>query len=455
VSVVRVLVVEDDADQREALAAVLASPDREVCAASNVADARALLASFAPDAVISDQHLPDGTGLQLLEESRRLPDPPAWILVTAYGTVSMAVDAVRRGAVDVQVKPVDPDALAATLVRALKTRELERENRELVRRLAEQPAPRGVVAESAAMKQAVALARRVAATKANVLITGESGTGKEVLADLVHREGPRASGPFVALNCAALPEGVLESELFGHARGAFTGAVRDHRGVFEQADGGTLFLDEIGEVAPAVQVRLLRVLEQRAVMRVGEGKERKTDFRLVAATNRDLAADVAAGRFREDLYYRLEVVRLHLFPLRERRADIAPLARLFLAQAARENGLASVPLSDAAIEELERRAWRGNARQLRNVIARALLLAAGRTIEPADLGAEEARGAEAGAPEGDLPTALEAFEKAFLVRALLAARGDVGAAARRVGVPERTLRYKLTKLGLEPGAYRP
>ena len=453
---VRVLVVEDDRDQREALAACLAAPGREVRTAATLAQAQDLLRSWAPAAVVTDYHLPDGNGLALLETGRRLEEPPALILVTAFGTVSLAVAALQQGAVDVQVKPIDPDALLATLARALKTRSLEQENQALVKRLEAQPAPLGVVAESPGMQQVLALARRVAPSKVNVLVTGESGTGKEVVATLLHREGARPHGPFVALNCAALPEGVLESELFGHVRGAFTGAVRDHRGVFEQAEGGTLFLDEIGEIPPAVQVRLLRVLEERCVTRVGEGKERKVDFRLVAATNRDLAADVQAKRFREDLLYRLEVVRIHLPPLRERPEDIVPLARHFLAEAARENGLRPVPLAEEALDALVRQAWPGNARQLRNVMASALIRSGGRPIEPADLALDPARGAAGPLPaEGfDLPRALEAFERAWVVKALTACAGSVPQAAERLGLPERTLRYRLERLGVDPATFR-
>ncbi|MFM8385945.1 MAG: sigma-54-dependent transcriptional regulator [Planctomycetia bacterium] len=455
-SAVRVLVVEDDRDQREALVALLADPSREVRAAASLRQAGDVLSAWPPDAIVTDYHLPDGQGLSLLEAGRRLPEPPALLLVTAFGTVSLAVEALRRGAVDVQVKPVDPEALLATLARALKTRALEQENRALSARLAAQPAPAGVVAESEAMKQVLAIARRVAPSKVNVLVTGESGTGKEVVAQLLHREGARPDGPFVALNCAALPEGVLESELFGHVRGAFTGAVRDHRGVFEQAQGGTLFLDEIGEIPASVQVRLLRVLEQRTVTRVGEGKERTVDFRLVAATNRDLAKDVAAGRFREDLLYRLEVMRIHLPPLRERPADIAPLARHLLAEAARENGLRLVPLSEEALAALARQPWPGNVRQLRNVVASALIRTAGRAIEAGDLAVAPAGEAAGVLPaEGvDLAAALEAFERGWIVKALAATLGSVPQAAERLRLPERTLRYRMEKLGVDAAPFR-
>jgi DNA-binding NtrC family response regulator len=287
-----------------------------------------------------------------------------------------------------------------------------------------------------------------------VLLTGETGVGKEVVAELIHRESPRAAGPFVALNCAALPEGILESELFGHVRGAFTGAVGERRGVFEQADGGTIFLDEIGEIPPAVQVRLLRVIEERTVVRLGEAKPRVLDFRLVAATNRDLAAESAAGRFRDDLRYRLEVVRIHIPPLRERPDDIVPLARHFAGVVARENDLKPVPFSDAALAALARHPLPGNVRQLRNLVESALILAVGRTIEPGDLGPD---GVASGTPPSsgrDLPSALEAFERAWIVKALGQARGSVPGAAESLGIPERTLRYKLSKLTISPESFR-
>ncbi|MGE0191549.1 MAG: sigma-54-dependent transcriptional regulator [Planctomycetota bacterium] len=444
----RVLVVEDDAFQREALEGVLSDAGFEVLGADDVASAQQAFTA-APDALVTDFHLPDGTGLDVIRASRGLAHPPAALLVTAYGTISLAVGAMREGAIDVQVKPVDPAALVATLRRALHTRSLELENAVLRERLGREDVA-GFVAASPALRTLLGQVARVAPSRATVLVTGESGTGKEMIASLVHRQGGAPDAPFVAVNCAALPESLLEAELFGHARGAFTGAHQERAGRFEEARGGTLFLDEIGEVPLAVQAKLLRALEAREIVRLGENRPRSVEFRLVAATNVDLEAEVAAGRFREDLYYRLAVVRLHVPPLRERPEDVRPLVARFLRDSAARNGVEVRALSDEALAKLVTYPFPGNVRQLKNIVESALLMAPGPRIEAEDLALPRPR-AQA-LPEGTLVEMLDETERRLIRQALAACDGVTAAAAERLGIPDRTLRHKIRRLGVrDPG----
>jgi DNA-binding NtrC family response regulator len=359
---------------------------------------------------------------------------------------------MRGGAFDVMLKPVNPDALVEVLRRAVGLRDLARENALLREQVAASATFDGVVAESGPMRRALEMVRRVAPTWATVLVTGESGTGKELVARLLHAHGPNPKGPFVAVNCAALPEGLLESELFGHARGAFTGAVRERRGRFEEADGGTLFLDEVGEMAPALQVRLLRVLQEREIVRVGENAPRKVEVRLVAATNRDLAAEAKAGRFREDLYYRLQVVPIHLPPLRDRPEDVPALVERLVRETAARHGRPGVRVSREALERLRAHAWPGNVRELANAVERAVLLCQGDLVKVGDLPdavlAPSERAASSTPPRETLEQAVESLERAW-IRAALERAGGVGTrAAAELGIDERVLRYKRKKLGL-------
>jgi DNA-binding NtrC family response regulator len=364
----------------------------------------------------------------------------------------MAVEAMRGGAFDVMLKPLNPDALLEVLRRAVAHRDLVHENARLRERLAESARFDSVVAESPAMRRALDVVRRVAPTPATVLVTGESGTGKELVARLLHAHGPRPKGPFVAVNCAALSEGLLESELFGHARGSFTGAVRERRGRFEEADGGTLFLDEVGEMPPALQVRLLRVLQEREVVRVGENTPRTVDVRVVAATNRDLAAEVKAGRFREDLYYRLQVVPVHLPPLRERAEDVVALAEQLVRETSARHGKPGVRLSREALDALRAYRWPGNVRELGNALERAVLLCRDDLVRVDDLPDAVLAPSEAvaapQAPRETLEQAVEALERAWIRAALSRAGGVQTRAAEELGIDERVLRYKRKKLGL-------
>jgi DNA-binding NtrC family response regulator len=368
-----VLLVEDDASAREALSELLRDDGFTVRGAATLADARAALAGEAVDAVLLDLRLPDGDGALLLEELALRRGAPPTIVVTAYGSGSRAIAAMRAGAFDYVQKPLDPTALVETLRAAI-----ARGRRTGARTFASGARADGerIVGSGPAMQRVFKLVGRVAASDATVLLLGESGTGKELVARAIHDYSPRASGPFVAVNCAAVPEPLLEAELFGAEKGAYTGAVTSRPGRFEAARGGTLFLDEIAELAPATQAKLLRALQERSVERLGSNKPVAIDARIVAATNRRLSEDVATGRFREDLFYRLSVVAVDLPPLRERVEDIPALIDHVLARAARRD-VRATSISPAAVEALTRRTWPGNVRELENALERALVLSGG------------------------------------------------------------------------------
>src|SRR6266581_7984766 len=369
----RVLVVDDEPGLRQSLGLLLADAGYGVAAEGNGAKAlqRALAEPF--DLVLCDVRMPDMDGLAFLRAYVSGGGAALVIMMSAYGGEEAALAAMKEGAYDYIPKPFRPDEVVLTLRKAEEREQLGRTIATLKAQLDTTPGARAVVAESAAMRDALELVARVAGHKTTVLITGGRGTGKEVIAQAIHRASPRATAPFVAINCAAIPESLLESELFGHVRGAFTGAAGDKAGLFEQADGGTLLLDEIGELPLPLQAKLLRVLQEGELRRVGDQKTRRVDARVLVATARDLEAEVRAGQFREDLFYRINVVVIELPPLRERRADIAPLARHFAARLAQRF---SRPLSrsDDAVAWLERQEWPGNVRELENAIERAAVL---------------------------------------------------------------------------------
>ena len=393
-------------------------------------------------------------GLEFLRAHRERGGAGLVVMMSAYGGEDAAIAAMQEGAYDYIPKPFRPDEVILTLRKAEEREHLRRTVASLTAQLDGVAAARGVVAQSPAMRAAFDLVGRVADRPTTVLITGESGTGKEVIARAVHRASPRAARSFVAVNCAAIPENLLESELFGHVRGAFTGATADRPGLFEQADGGTLLLDEIGELPLPLQAKLLRALQEGEIRRVGDARTRKVDVRLLAATARDLAAEAAAGRFREDLFYRLNVVTIHLPPLRQRPEDIAPLARHFVGEMARRFGR-PLALAPDAVAWLEQQPWPGNVRQLENAIERAAVLSDRATLEPADFRSEprpaprSAKGGEQGAESGSLRDAVEAAERAAIRAALTAAHGNRKAAADSLGVSLRTLFYKMSRLGID------
>src|SRR5213594_4389910 len=381
---IRVLVIDDEPGLRQSLGLLLVDAGYEVAAEGDGRRGleRALAESF--DLILCDVRMPQMDGLTFLRSYKERGGAGLVIVMSAYGGEDAALAAMKEGAYDYIPKPFRPDEVVLTLRKAEERERL----RHTVAHLRAQldtggPAARAVVAESAAMRAALDLVARVAGHKSTVLITGESGTGKEVVARAIHRASPRAGGPFVAINCAAIPESLLESELFGHARGAFTGATTESMGLFEAADGGTLLLDEIGELPLGLQAKLLRVLQDGEIRRVGDQRNRRVDVRLLAATARDLAAEAKAGQFREDLFYRLNVVAIHLPPLRERPEDIAPLARLFAAQLSRRLGR-PVELSAAAVTWAERQPWRGNVRELEHAIERAAVLSDKHVLDAQD-----------------------------------------------------------------------
>jgi two-component system response regulator AtoC len=433
----RVLVVDDDPASRELLARILAGEGYDVSALGDGRDALAEIARAPADLVVSDIRMADVGGYELAERIReKAPDTPV-ILVTAFGNVEGALEAIRRGAFDYISKPYDVDAIRLVVARALRQRSLTLENRALRGQVREKYRLENVVGRSEAMLQVYKTAARVAPSAATVLIEGESGTGKELVARAIHAASPRASFPFVPVDCGAIAEGVLESELFGHARGAFTGAQTSRRGLFEEADHGTLFLDEIGGVGPALQARLLRALQEGEIRRVGTNEPVAVDVRVLAATNRDLAAAVREGTFREDLYYRLNVVTIRIPPLRERREDIPLLAEHLAAK----HGPEGAAITPAARDLLVAYDWPGNVRELENVIERAVALNPSGVIVPEDL-PDRLRGTAVAAIPGpgtpERPTLAE-VERRYASMVLAEAGGNKTRAAEILGIDRKTL----------------
>jgi DNA-binding NtrC family response regulator len=433
-----VLVVDDDLAVGQVLAALLRQAGH---LAEHVASATAALARLdggPPDLIVSDLRMPGMDGLGLLDEVRRRAPGLPVILITAHGTIPLAVEAMRSGAADFILKPFDREGVLFSVAKALAT-------------VAESPPPppaSGIVGRSEAIQKVLARLDKVAAGTATVLVRGESGTGKELVARAIHDRSPRAKGPFVAVQLGALPEALLESELFGYEKGAFTGAAARKPGRIELADGGTLFLDEIGDVPLPVQVKLLRVLQERQLARLGSVRPLKVDVRVVSATHRDLEAMVAAGQFREDLLYRLNVVPIVLPPLRERGDDIAPLARHFLALFMRENARPGLSITPEAVTLLGAQPWPGNVRELANVIERLVVLCDGPVIDVSDV-ERELHTAPAVAPvQASLDARRLSAERAALKEALERCAGNRTQAARILGVSRRTLYYKLNEHGL-------
>jgi two-component system NtrC family response regulator len=448
----RILIVDDEKNYLLVLDALLSEAGYEVVTADGGARALSMLDEEEPDLMLTDMRMPRMTGLELIKASKeRHPDLPV-IVMTAFGTVENAVEAMKSGAVDYIMKPFENQALLLTVQKALKLSRLLTQNRLLREEVQKGQGFGQIVGDSRAMRQVYELVEKVAATKATVLITGESGTGKELIARAIHSRSPRAEEPFVAVNCMALSETLLESELFGHEKGAFTGAVGRRKGRFELADKGTLFLDEVGEIATSLQVKLLRVLQERTFERVGGNLPIGVDVRIVAATNRDLTQAVATGRFREDLFYRLNVVRLNLPPLRERKEDLPSLVAHFVRRYAAEVGRALPQVSQAAMQSIYDYAWPGNVRELENALERAVIMS-GAEIRPADLPLEvRPEVAEPCAPElprdMGITEAVEDLERRMIQRALAEAHGVAAHAAEALGLAKSNLAYKMKKYGL-------
>jgi len=445
----RVLVVDDDPDILRFVEAALGAQGHEAVCVASAEQALAQLERESPEALLTDIRLEGMDGLQLLAEVRRgQPDLPV-IVMTSQASVKTAVEAMRRGAVDFVQKPLTEEDLARAMDALARLRRLQNENRWMRRELQDAYAPARIVAVSEPMRRVVATVERLAQSDVTVLITGESGTGKDLVARALHFAGRRAAGPFVALSCAALPAGLVEAELFGHARGSFTGAVAERAGRLEAAHGGTLFLDEVGELPLEVQPKLLRALETRAFERVGENRVRQTDVRLVAATHRDLRQLVREGRFREDLYFRLAVVPIHILPLRERPDDLAPLVRYLLTRISEE----PPGITDGALDELQRRPLAGNVRELANLLEAAVALHEGDgPLTEADFAGPPAASASAAEIDIRLPAAgvaLDDVVRAVLLHALERNGGNKSAAARWLRIPRHLLRFRMEKLGIE------
>ena len=437
----KVLVADDEAKLGKLVAEALELDGHRVCRVQGGRAALVELAARRYDVVVTDLRMPEVDGLQVLREARKHDPPPEVILMTAYGTAGNAVEAMKAGAADYLTKPFAMDELRMRVERLASRRSAEERSARLLERL--RPP---LVAESAGMKQVLEAARRVAPTDTTVLLLGESGTGKSQLARHIHYTSRRNGGPLVEIHCSALPESLLESELFGHERGAFTGAVERRAGHLDRADGGTLFLDEIGEVSQATQVKLLRFLQERDFTPVGSTQSRKADARVIAATNRDLDAAVKAGTFREDFFYRLNVFALTVPPLRQRPEDILPLATAFLAS----RGVPASKLGEAARARLLAHPWLGNVRELENALERALILAGEAEIDPEHLGLRPPGSASGG--RGDpaeilVPGfALDRFERDLIHAAIGRAGGNKAAAARMLGISRRRLYSLLESL---------
>ena len=448
-----ILVVDDEALIRWSLVERLRAEGYELSEAGTAATAIAQ-AEEGVDLVLLDYQLPDGDGISVLKKIREMDPDALVIMLTAHQDVSLVVEAMKAGAFDYAAKPFDLEDVALRVSRALETTRLRRELRTLRDKLSSPYGPESIIGESEPMQRVKALVRRVATSPGStVLITGESGTGKDLIAKVIHYASSRAARPFLNITCSALPEALLESELFGHERGAFTDARNQKRGLLEQADEGTVFLDEIGEMAPVLQAKLLRFLEERAFRRVGGSADIRVDVRVVAATNRNLEEQVRDGKFRDDLYYRLNVLRLEVPPLRARGEDIVLLAQYFVDQFQKEFKRSVRSLSPAAQTALKGYAWPGNVRELRNLVERAVLLAEEATLQPDDF--ESLHTAHAAGGDGhagiNLPAGgvqLEDVEKHLVVQALERVGGNQTRAAALLGLHRDQIRYRIEKFGL-------
>jgi DNA-binding NtrC family response regulator len=444
-----ILVVEDEEKLRRVIELQLKAAGYEVEQAGTAEDALKL--ADRADVIITDLRLPGLSGLELLQQLRGQDLQTPVIVMTAFGSIETAVEAMKAGAVDFLPKPFSLDHLMTVVNKALEVRTLRNENRELRAELSQRYEFDNIIGRSAAMREIFATIERVAPTRATVLLCGESGVGKDMIARAIHHHSPRDHKPFVKINCTALPENLMESELFGYEKGAFTGANISKPGKFEQADTGTVFMDEIGDVPPSIQVKLLRILQDREFERLGSNKVRHVDVRVIAATNVDLRAALEQGEFREDLYYRLNVLPLNIPPLRERKEDIPYLARHFVRKLSKDLGSRVESISDGAIERLMEYHWPGNVRELENAIERSLVLASGDVLEAADIRIDMAPKPRLGSADGFLPEGmtLDTYEQSIIREALNRANGNKSQAARLLGLTRNALRYRLSQMGIE------
>jgi len=452
----RILIIDDEESLLEFLSLLFDEEGYQVATAASMTQARARLEESEPDLVLCDILMPDGNGLELLKELRAESPHTAVIMMTAYSSAKTAIEAMKAGAYDYIPKPFDVEELKVMAGKALEKTALEEQNVYLRRELEGKYTFSNIIGSSRKMQEIFRMVERVARTGSTVLVHGESGTGKELIARAIHWASPRAEGKFLSINCGALPENLLESELFGHVKGAFTGAVREKRGLFQEADHGTLFLDEIGEMTPAMQVKLLRALQERTVRRVGGNREEPVDVRIIAATNQDLLARIEAGEFREDLYYRVNVIPLHIPPLRQRKEDIPLLVEHFLKKFSDQLGLEEPRrISVEAMHALESHSWPGNVRELENVIERAVALSPEPTLTTKDLPASVLDGRPAAGdvltlPDDglDLESHLERIRAELMTQALERAGGIQTKAAEFLGMTFRSFRYYAKKVGV-------
>jgi len=446
----RILIMDDEAQERKRIEGFLKKKGYDAAGVPSVAQAVELMQKDRFDVFLTDCNIPGVDALQTSGEARRINPDMAVIIMTAYGTIETAVKAIKAGAYDYVAKPIDLDQLVVLIERVAERRNLIRENTELREQLIERYKFDEIASTSHAMEEVLNLAGRVAGSNATVLLRGESGTGKELIAKAVHYHSPRANQPFIKVNCAALPETLLESELFGHEKGSFTGAAAKRIGRFEAADKGTIFLDEIGDIAPGVQVKLLRVLQEKEFERLGGNQTIKSDVRVIAATNRDLEKAMKEGTFREDLYYRLNVVSVVIPPLRERKEDVPALLEHFIKKYGAENRKKISGVTAEARDVLMRYSYPGNVRELENIVERAVVLVKGKTITSADLplhlrtaGSEEKICVKKS--EGALTETLDTLERGLILEALKESGGVQTKAAEKLGISERVLRYKVKK----------
>ena len=445
-----ILIVEDEPKMRRLLELQLAEEGFQARIAADAETGLRMLGKEPFDVVVTDLKLPGMSGLEFLQAVKRVNADLPVVIMTAFGTVESAVDAMKAGASDYVLKPFSLAELVLVIRKELASHQLRQENRDLREALGRRYEYKNIIAKSDAMQAVLALVERVAPTNSTVLIGGESGVGKDLVARAIHEHSQRASGPFVKINSTAIPETLLESELFGYEKGAFSGATTSKPGKFEVVNNGTLFLDEIGDVPAAIQVKLLRVLQDREFERLGGTRTLKVDVRLVAATNRDLRAALEEGTFREDLYYRLNVVAIDIPPLREHREDIPALAQFFLEKFARESGKPAHNITPAALKMLMDFHWPGNVRELQNVIERAITLSASSTLDVADIHIDNARRAHIESGSAVLPEgmSMEQWEEELLREALKRANGNKSQAARALGLSRNALRYRLSKMGV-------
>jgi two-component system NtrC family response regulator len=448
-----ILIIDDEDAQRSILKGYLEKKGYKIFSASSGTEGIKATQNNLIDIVLSDFKMPDKTGLEVLEEVKKINPEISFVILTAYGTIENAVKAMRLGAFDYISKPVDLDELDLMIERIIENKNLKSEIRLLKNQLQEKFKIDSFISHSPKMEEVLSIAARAADSKATILITGESGTGKEVLAKSIHYVSPRKDKPFVAVNIPALPETLLESELFGHEKGAFTGADKAKKGRFEIADGGTIFLDEIGDIPLNLQVKLLRVLQEHQIEKVGSSESIDIDVRIIAATHQNLEEKIKDGSFREDLYYRLNIVSLHIPPLRERRKDIIPLIEHFVQKYSEENGKHNLSLSKEAVDLLIKYNFPGNVRELENIIERAVVLARGEVITINDL-PNIVKGFKAEKEiltdeNATLIEQVEALEKKLIYDALSKTNGNQSQAGRMLGLTERNLRYKMQKYGIK------